>query len=451
MKTFYHTRKAEGLSIPHVLGLSASPVMRSDPTSLKQIEATLDAICRTPKAHRSELLRQTKKPTLSEAFYHSLPEEGNLSEYTKTIASLGQAYGALRITEDPYVIGLLKEDTEKSRRELDKVLLNQKTWCTSQMKRFHATSLKVCRELGAWAADYYVAEVVTNYLKIASEVDDSLSGIWDVSNAEKKYLAKALQEVQITRTKSEFPEAIHLISSKIRKLFDFLLVGQEPNTLRGIIFVQERAVVTVLAHLLTVHPDTRGLFRVGTMVGTSSHSYRAQNVSELIGADYQADTLSNFKSGKLNLVISTNVLEEGIDVTACNVVICFQKPANLKSYVQRRGRARSRESKLVLLLEQKDTNSMPWQQLEMDMKTLYEDDMRQLQELQVLETEEHDGRYFRVERTGALLDLDNALPVSSVSFLNLPPVFHSMKISELLRHSAQNSSLHSASLSTLTC
>lgn len=47
------------------------------------------------------------------------------------------------------------------------------------------------------------------------------------------------------------------------------------------------------------------------------------------------------------------------------------------------------------------------------MKALYENDMRMLQELQVLEdTEEHDGRFLRVEKTGAVLDFDNAVSVS---------------------------------------
>ena len=305
MQGFYHKRKAEGLDVPHILGLTASPVMRSDPMSVNKIEETLDAICRTPKLHRAELLQNTKRPALLEVFYHSL-EEGTLSEYTKTIASLGQAYRALRITDDPYVIALLKEDTDKSRRQLEKVRLNHKTWCTSQMKSFHATSLKVCKELGAWAADYYVSEVVTNYLKVANELEDSLG--LDVSTAEKKYLAKALQEVQITRTKSEYPEVIALISDKVRKLIDVLL--EQPSTFRGIVFVQERAVVSVLAHLLAVHPETRlNRFRVGTMIGTSSHSYRTQNVSEFLSANSQTDTLSDFRSGRLNLVIATSVLE----------------------------------------------------------------------------------------------------------------------------------------------
>jgi ERCC4-related helicase len=52
------------------------------------------------------------------------------------------------------------------------------------------------------------------------------------------------------------------------------------------------------------------------------------------------DMLNDFQQRRKNLIISTNVLEEGIDITACYMVICFNKPPNLKSFVQRRGRAR---------------------------------------------------------------------------------------------------------------
>ncbi|TVY43148.1 Dicer-like protein [Lachnellula subtilissima] len=396
MKSFYHQRKAEGHSIPRILGLTASPVMRSDPKSVTQIEETLDAICRTPKYHRAELLQNNKRPVLSEVFFDNM-EVGDLSEYTKTIASLGQAYGRLDITEDPYVLALVKENTDKSRRKLEKVRLSRKTWCTSEMKRFYTTAVKVCKELGTWAVDKYVSEVVTNFTK---DVENSLAGIWDVSSAEKTYLAKALSHVQITRT-SEYPEAMPLISNKVRKLLNILL--EEPPTFSGIVFVQERAVVFVLAHLLSVHPETRGRFRVGTMVGNSSHSARPQSVAEFLNADSQTDTLSDFRSGKLNLVIATSVLEEGIDA---------------------------------------DTNSTPWEQIEMDMKTIYEDDMRQLHQYEVLEgSEEHDGRYFRVEKTGALLDLDNALPhlyhfcakLPATEYVDLRPEFICTEVGGLVQ------------------
>ena len=52
----------------------------------------------------------------------------------------------------------------------------------------------------------------------------------------------------------------------------------------------------------------------------------------------QTETLDDLRSGAKNLIISTSICREGIDIGACNIVICFEKPPNLKSFIQRRGR-----------------------------------------------------------------------------------------------------------------
>jgi dsRNA-specific ribonuclease len=135
---------------------------------------------------------------------------------------------------------------------------------------------------------------------------------------------------------------------------------------------------------------------------------RTGNIRDFL--DDSDSALSNFRSGKLNLIIATSVLEEGLDVPECNLVICFEKPVNLKSFVQRRGRARHKDSKLVLLLDSRDKNLNEWQQLEADMKAMYEDEMRMLHEMALQEdVEEHDGRVFRIGGTNATLDLDSAV------------------------------------------
>jgi dsRNA-specific ribonuclease len=409
MESFYHERKQKGLSIPFILGLTASPVMRSDPQSLVKIEQTLDAICRTPTTHRAQLRLKVNLPVLSHVYYHSLPPEGLLTGYTRTIASLGQAFGSLNIEDDPYVLDLVSQGTERSLRKLRKVRLNHKTWCQQQMRTLHATSLKICHELGAWAADYYISRVVSKFTEMAaSEVNSQ--GIWDVSSAEKQYLAKALKRVEVIDLASGNDAAaeVPLVSDKVTRLIETIL--HEAPGFAGIVFVQERALVAVLAHILSIHPAVRDRLRVGTMIGTSASPFR-RNMGELNDIDMQNYTVSLFKSGVINLIVATSVLEEGIDVPACNLVICFHKPSNLKSFVQRRGRARHQESKLILLLESTTDELIQWEELEKDMKRLYEEEMRTLQEaLQHEDTEEHDNRQFRVESTGALLDLDNAVP-----------------------------------------
>jgi dsRNA-specific ribonuclease len=408
MRSFYHPRKAAELDVPHILGLTASPVMRSDPDSVNEIEQTMHAICRTPKRHRAELLLQVKLPVLSEVPFRALTIEEKLISNVSLIKSLGRVYAGLRIGDDPYVIRLRREESERSQRKLDKVYLNHKTPCSDELKTFHSTALKMREELGVWGAEFYILDVLAKYDKVACGSEEYLDS-WDAGPAEKEYISKVLKQVDTACTTNPLLRNDFDISDKVSKLMEVIL-AQDPSLFRGIIFVQERAVVSVLARLLSVHPQTRNLFKIGTMVGTSTNEYRDGNIAEFVTLGSQGDALADFRAGKLNLLVATSVLEEGIDVPACNTVICFQKPANLKSFVQRRGRARQRDSNLIILHEANDSKVTDWRQLEENMRQMYADDQRVLQELAILEDEEyHDGRFFLVESTGALLNLDNAV------------------------------------------
>eukprot|EP01038_Epipyxis_sp_PR26KG_P010334 gene10334-13884_t len=65
---------------------------------------------------------------------------------------------------------------------------------------------------------------------------------------------------------------------------------------------------------------------------------------------HQLDTLIKFKSGKFNILFATDVAEEGLDVRACQLVINFDLPSTLKSFIQRRGRARAHSSRIIALV-----------------------------------------------------------------------------------------------------
>jgi len=165
--------------------------------------------------------------------------------------------------------------------------------------------------------------------------------------------------------------------------------------------VQTRASVHLLARMLSTHGRIKEKLRVGTFVGTSNNDRRKTSISELLGLGDQNESLNDLRSGKKNLIIATSVLEEGIDVSACNVVLCFQKPLNLKSFIQRRGRARNSKSRFIIMVEEGSRDAVtPWKQLEEEMKQIYMDDMRQLAKIREEEEEEQGERMFVVELTG---------------------------------------------------
>ncbi|PQE29607.1 RNAse3 domain-containing protein [Rutstroemia sp. NJR-2017a BBW] len=355
-------------------------------------------VCRTPKIHRADLRLAVKLPVLSIAKY----DDESQREITSTMASLRKAWQSLDIRTDPYILELENANTERAKRELKKLLLNHKTQCQKQMKSLCETSDRMHKELGPWAVDHYISEVISNYMKKSSAVDY----IEDLTATEKVYLSNVLRKVEVSQTPLTDRSAI---TNKVRKLLE--LISQQPQSFSAITFVTERAMVRVLASLLSRHPATKELLKLGTMVGTSVASQRPENIGNLINLDEQKHTLSHFRNGKINFVVATSVLEEGIDVPACNLVICFSKPANLKSFIQRRGRARQQDSKLVLLDPESD-NITDWHQLETNMRRMYEDDMRALRRLVELEAAEErsdEDRILFIESTGARLSLHNSM------------------------------------------
>ena len=63
---------------------------------------------------------------------------------------------------------------------------------------------------------------------------------------------------------------------------------------------------------------------------------RTQKVKEADQASYkkQEEILRKFRHREFNVLISTGILEEGLDIPRCNLVVRFDLPRHYKSYVQ---------------------------------------------------------------------------------------------------------------------
>jgi ERCC4-related helicase len=294
------------------------------------------------------------------------------------------------------VHSLKAENTESSRAELARVMAKRKTYCQDQFKGLCNKAMHITQEFGVWATNYYIVNSIDR-LRSKSNIE-AMSG-WD--DNEKQYLTRALSRVEVEEVRPDALEDISQVSPKLARFIDLLVKESRPD-FAGLVFIEQRVAAAVLSHLLSVHPRTKHLFECATFVGTSAAVFRrSAGIGDLIEPRRQRHTLDDFRNRKKNLIISTSVLEEGIDISACHLVICFSKLPNLKSFVQRRGRARARQSKFVLMLTETTPGVIDrWQELEEEMKKMYLDDQRKLQEIGRMEsvTEEGDRRYL-VEST----------------------------------------------------
>uniref|UniRef100_A0A672UG46 ribonuclease III n=1 Tax=Strigops habroptila TaxID=2489341 RepID=A0A672UG46_STRHB len=78
----------------------------------------------------------------------------------------------------------------------------------------------------------------------------------------------------------------------------------------------------------------------------------------------QEEVLRKFRAHETNLLIATSIVEEGVDIPKCNLVVRFDLPTEYRSYVQSKGRARAPISNYIMLA---DTDKI--KSFEEDLKT----------------------------------------------------------------------------------
>lgn len=309
------------------------------------------------------------------------------------LQNLSQLYSNLDIEQDPYVANLRSEDREKYLQ----VRRTRKTHCQDQLKRFVRMANEVNSELGPWTSELYICLCIH---KFQAQRQPASGILEDIMEEEKTYISNLLASLPLPVIDIHLNLQDPDLSPKTRQLIGFLAEEMSPDS-AVIVFVKTRAAVKLLSVLLTTHPVTKNSVRIGTFVGTSNHQARASNISDLINISDQKETLNDLRHGAKNLIIATSVCEEGIDIAACNLVICFEPPPNLKSFIQRRGRARSTKSKYIIMFsEGQEKALLEWHQLEAAMKEKYMDDMRRIQEIERLEAQEDGHREFNIESTG---------------------------------------------------
>lgn len=267
------------------------------------------------------------------------------------------------------------------------------------LDKLYDTAKHILVELGACATDFFIRETITS-LRDKSSTPQDLQ--MDMTHSTVDTILAIFSNARIEQACQREGFGFSNTSAKVQCLLDYLLQAHGSD-ICGIVFVERRAIASVLSSLLNNHSAATGGLRCIPSVGGSSFSGRKYAITELIDRRSQKQALATFRRGQANIVVATSVLEEGIDVQACNVVACFDVPANLKSYIQRRGRARHQHSPYGMLLEvNADQRKIAlWKELEVELTALCLEACQQAELYRLIEREDEAMDYvLRVESTG---------------------------------------------------
>ncbi|KAI0052736.1 P-loop containing nucleoside triphosphate hydrolase protein [Auriscalpium vulgare] len=418
---------SEAVIRPMVLGLTASPIFGGDvERAFSKIESNLDCIIRAPLLYREELAGFVHRPEFKHVIYPASPYQMIGPPPSRNVASLANVLQSLNIDDDPYVLGL-RQQLSKMRKgpewtridqKLSKTISKKDTYTHKGLRDFWRAADEICMDLGEWAADWFVQTVKEQAMR-ADMLFPEYASTW--SSREKAYLMDTLSRIEIVPVSYDAEDIVARSSPKLTSLIEALLQEKiffegHDEDYRGLVFVTRRDAVLALTELLTHHPLTAQLFQVGSLLGNSENSRRHSflDITRYFLKQPATQTLNDFRSGDLNLIIATAVAEEGLDIQACCSVVRWDPPPNMVSWAQSRGRARQKRSSFIVMfsddLAHRSTVSK-WELLEQEMVRLYNTDRRDPAESTTIDEDDsaETTLRFRAESTGALLTSNSAI------------------------------------------
>ena len=213
-------------------------------------------------------------------------------------------------------------------------------------RRCFIVTSDILRSLGPWCSDLMWKIMLTDLERKMSHATQNLDR---QALMQEDLMLKETHEFIDTVPFERNPDLTNtnLFTNKIQLLINILkiFVNGTPDFC-GIVFVERRHTAVAIQKLIEALDDLSKV-RSSILIG---HGTTDEGDIQMTFRD-QNKTIEKFRTGELNLLIATNVAEEGLDIQPCNVVIRFDFFHTLIAYIQSRGRARKKDSKYVVFVE----------------------------------------------------------------------------------------------------
>ena len=311
-----------------ILGLTASIIpgkckAEKLEKKIEELECTL--CCRSQTARDlQEVARYATNPDESYLFYKSKISDSSVLKLQKIIES------PLNFIEQ-----FSKDMKESVFYEIVKMNLED--------------CLHILLNLGVWCAHQFAVKGLEDITNVIAECKNIYECEWEKALI---HLGSTHLEIFIKDSKNILDKGMHK-SNKIQRLLIHLGDSVLSSNFLGIIFTERRTTAAFLCKLLQIESerqtDLNGI-KCDYVVGHNSKGVTYLRKEAQMNSKEQDKVLNSFRRGKINLLVSTSVVEEGVDVPKCNMVIRFDFPQNFRSYIQSKGRARAKKSKFILLI-----------------------------------------------------------------------------------------------------
>lgn len=170
-------------------------------------------------------------------------------------------------------------------------------------------------------------------------------------------------EVDQDAADDEVRESSHSIlinsSPKIQNLLRCLheYVSKPNEEIKGLIFVQRRHTAKIVYHVIKRYAKAANIkILTDFMVGVNAPL--PESIEAILENKTNREVLKKFERNETNIIVASSVLEEGIDLQECNLVIHLDTPKSFRSYVQTKGRARMKNSEYIMFVKKVEYNAL---------------------------------------------------------------------------------------------
>ena len=120
--------------------------------------------------------------------------------------------------------------------------------------------------------------------------------------------------------------------------------------LQSLVFVQRRFTAKCLYHVFKRYAKLEPEFPIKPDFVVGVNSELPESIQEILSDNQNEAAVEKFRMKLTNCICASSVLEEGIDLQMCNLVVMYDYPTTFRSYVQSKGRARTKKSNYTVLV-----------------------------------------------------------------------------------------------------